>query len=146
MQDEKNQFVLTLLEEELDWLTDTIAGIPYSALLLEGPQTIFIAGRSQVFGYSNDEILADKWLWINMIHPADRERVFAVLSYCKNSGTPFEIEHRVIDKDGSLHWVIDEGEPVLEGDSQVTVIEGIITDVTEFRRAKYLLLEEKHFG
>ena len=134
MQDKKNEPELTLLDKEPHRLTDTVPEIPYSALLLEQPQIIFISGRAQTFGYSADEILADRQLWMNMVHPADRERVFAVLSYCKNSGTPFEIEYRIIHKNGSVRYVIDEGEPVFNDKGQVTEIEGIITDISEFKK------------
>jgi len=134
MQDAKNQSILTLLDEELQQLFDSVTEIPYSALPLEPPQIIFITGRVKTFGYSADEILADRQLWINMIHPADREQVLAAFTDCKDKGTAFEIEYRIIHKDGSVRYVIDEGYPVLNDKGQIMKIEGIITDISELRR------------
>ena len=147
MQGEKNQHDLTLADEEIHGPVDTITLAPYSALLSERPQIICFARRiEELTGYTADEILADRQLWVNIVHPADRQRVSAAFTQCKDRGTPFEIEYRVIHKDGSLRYVIDEGEPVFDDKGQITEIEGIITDVSEFNRLENLLLGEKSFG
>jgi len=144
MQKKKDQPVLTLLDEQLHWLIKAATEIPYSAPSLERPEVICFARRvEELTGYTADQILADRRLWINMIHPADRERVFAAFSECKNGGTPFEIEYRVIHKDGSLRYVIDEGEPVFNDKGQVAEIEGIITDVSEYKKARICICRKK---
>jgi len=137
MRAEKSRYDSTLLNEELDRLIETIAGVPYSALPLERPQIICFARRiEELTGYTDDQILADRQLWISIIHPADRDRVFAAFARCKNLGIPFEIEYRITRRDGSVHRVIDEGEPVFDDKGQVTEIEGIITDVSEYEKAR----------
>ena len=137
MQYGKNQYDLTLLDEELHQLAGAIAGVPYSAPPLDQPEIICFARRiEELTGYSADQILADRQLWINAIHPVDREQVFAAFTRCKNLGIPFEIEYRIIHKDGSLRYVIDEGEPVFNDKGQVTEIEGMITDVSEYKKAR----------
>jgi len=137
MQEEKNQYDLTLLDEELHQLVGAVAGVPYSAPPLDQPEIICFARRiEELTGYTADEILANRQLWISIIHPADRERAFTAFSRCKNWGIPFEIEYRIIHKDGSLRYVIDEGEPVFDDKGQVMEIEGIITDVSEYEKAR----------
>ena len=137
MQEEKNQYDLALLDEELHQLMGAVAGVPYSAPPLDQPEIICFASRiEELTGYTADQILADGQLWIHLIHPADRERVFAAFNRCKNRGIPFEIEYRIIHKDGSLRYVIDEGEPVFNDKGQVTEIEGIITDVGKSNKAR----------
>jgi len=137
MQEAKIQYVPALFNEEFHWLLDAPPQIPYSALPLERPQIICFAGSvKELSGYDADEILADRQLWVNMLHPADRKRVLDALTKCKSEGTPFEIEYHVIDKDGLLHRVIDEGEPVFDEKGQITEIEGIITDVSKCRKVK----------
>lgn len=143
MQQKKEQPTLELLEEELHELI-AAAQIPYSALPAERPQVIcFTESVEGLTGYTPDEILADRRLWVSMIHPADRERVFAAFGRCKEQGTPFEIEYRLIHKDGSLRYVIDEGEAVFNDKGQVTGVEGIITDVSEYKKARICICQEK---
>jgi len=68
-----------------------------------------------------------------MIHPDDREQVFAAFARCKNEGTGFEIEYRIIHKDGSLRYVHDRGEAVVGDSGEVIQIEGLITPIGECR-------------
>ncbi len=141
--EQENQNDLTFITEELHRLFDTIPEVPYSAPPLERPEIICFARRIEVLtGYGADQILAGKQLWINMIHPADQERVFAAFTRCKNQGAPFEIEYRIIHKDGSVHHVIDEGEPVFDDKGQIIRIEGIITDITEYKKARICVCEK----
>jgi PAS domain S-box-containing protein len=147
MQHKKEHPSLGLLEEELHRLIAAAVQIPYSAVPAEpadGGQVIcFTASIERLTGYTPDEILADRQLWISMIHPADRERVFAAFGQCKSYGIPFEMEYRVIHKDGSPRYVIDEGEPVFNDKGQVTGVEGIITDVSEYKKARICICQEK---
>jgi len=143
MQEQENQYELTLLDEELHRLIGAVPQIPYSALPSEQPEIICFAEKIETLsGYSADQILADRQLWVKMIYTADRDRVFAALTKCRNHGIPFEIEYRIIHKDGSLHYVIDEGEPVFDDKGRIIRIEGIITDVSEYRKARICVCQK----
>ena len=116
----------------LQLLDVVIAGVPYSTPPLERPEIVCFARRvEELTGYTAEEILADRQLWINMVFPADRGRVFAAFAKCRKCGTPFEINYRIIRKDGSVYHVIDEGEPVFDDKGRITRIEGMITAVGE---------------
>jgi len=137
MQEWKGQPMLAQLDEEFYRLIASICEIPYSALPLEKPEIICFARRvEELTGYTADQILTNRQLWINIIHPDDRDRVFAALAKCKDMGIPFEIEYRIIHKRGLLHYVIDKGEPVFNDKGQVTQIDGTITDIREYQKAK----------
>ena len=123
-----------ILEDKtlLQLLDEIIAGVPYSTPPLERPEIVCFARRvEELTGYTAEEILADRQLWINMVFPADRERVLAAFAKCRKCGIPFEINYRIIHKDGSVHHVIDEGEPIFDDKGRITRIEGMITDVRE---------------
>jgi PAS domain S-box-containing protein len=143
MQKWRDQHALSILDEELYRLDASICEVPYSALPLEKPEVICFAGRiEELTGYSADDILADKQLWLSMVHPADRNRVFGVFTYCKNQGLAFAIEYRITDKNGSLHWIIDKGEPVFNDKGQVIQIDGAITDISEYKKAKIYIYQK----
>jgi PAS domain S-box-containing protein len=130
------------LDEEIHRLIEAVAEIPYSAPLSERPQTICFSRRiEELTGYSSDQILAEQ-LWMNMIYPSDRERVFAAFARCKNCGMPFEIVYRLIHKDGSLRYVIDRGEAVFNDQGKMTQIDGTITDVSEYEKARMSICRE----
>jgi PAS domain S-box-containing protein len=130
MQEAKIQTVLSHLSRELQRFIDTIGEIPYVALPSEKPEIICFAGKiKELTGYDANEILADREHWENMIPPEDRERVFAAFARCKNEGMPFNMEYRIVRKDGSLRYVLDKGEPVFDEEGKVVQVEGIINAI-----------------
>lgn len=132
MQEMENQSIPAVLDEGLHRFIDTIGEVPYIALPPEQPQIICFAGKVKALsGYDADDILTDRELWIDMIHPDDQERVFAAFGRCRNEGTQFEIEYRIVHKDGSLRYVCDKGEPVFGDSGEITQIEGVITPIGE---------------
>jgi PAS domain S-box-containing protein len=136
MKQEKSQYGATFMNEEFDQLLDSICEIPYVISPFGQEQIIcFDKGIEKLTGYSANDILADKQLWLNMIHPADSQRLFGAFDRCKSRGLAFEIEYRIIHKDGSMCWVIDEGEPVFNERGEVIQIDGLITDMSRFIKA-----------
>jgi len=132
MQEMENQSILVVLDKRLRRFIDTIGEVPYVALPPEQPQIICFAGKVKALsGYDANDILTDRQLWVDMIHPDDRERVFAAFDECKDRGTEFEIEYRIIHKDGSLRYVRDKGEPVFNDKGEIIQIEGVITPIGE---------------
>jgi PAS domain S-box-containing protein len=143
MQEAKIQTVLSHLSRELQRFIDTIGEIPYVALPSEKPEIICFAGKiKELTGYDANEILADSEHWENMIPPEDRERVFAAFAGCKNEGMPFNMEYRIVHKDGSLRYVNDKGEPVFDNKGEITQVEGVITPLGEGTKPESIPLLE----
>jgi PAS domain S-box-containing protein len=143
MNEAKIQTVLSHLSRELHRFIDTIGEIPYVALPSEKPEIICFAGKiRELTGYDANEILADREHWGKMIHPDDCEQVFAAFVRCKNEGAPFNIEYRIVHKDGSLRFVNDKGEPVFNNKGEITQIEGLITPLGEGREPENIPLLE----
>jgi len=127
---------------------DTIGDIPYIALPSERPEIICFSGKiKELTGYDVNGILADREHWENMIHPYDRNQVFVAFARCKNEGTPFNIEYRIVHKDGSMRFVSDKGDPVFNGNGEIKQIEGLITPIGQGGRlANTLSLEIKELS
>jgi two-component system sensor histidine kinase/response regulator len=143
MQEAQIQYVLKRLNKELHRFIDTIGDIPYIALPSEKPEIICFDGKiKELSGYDANEILADREHWRNMIHVDDQERVLAAFSRCKDRGTSFEIEYRIIHKDGSLRYVLDKGEPVFNDKGEVTQVEGIITAIGQSEKIENIPITE----
>jgi len=143
MQEVEIQTVLRHLSKELRRFIDTIGEIPYVALPSEKPEIICFAGKiRELTGYDANEILAGREHWEKMIHPEDRERVFAALVRCKNEGMPFNIGYRIVHKDYLVRYVNDKGEPVFDNKGEVAQIEGIITPLREITKPENIPLLE----
>ncbi len=129
------QSVLSHLDKKLHRFIDIVGEVPYVALPPERPYIIcFSAKIKEVCGYDADDILINRQLWIDMVHPDDWGRVDAAFTQCKNEGIPFDIEYRLVHKDGSLRYVSDKGEPVFSHKGETIQIEGVITPIGESKK------------
>jgi PAS domain S-box-containing protein len=134
MDEAKIQAVLNHLDKELHRLIDTIGEIPYVAMPSEKPEIIcFSREIKNLTGYDANEILDDREHWADMIHPDDQELVFDAFARCKDEGTSFYAEYRIVHKNGSLRYVSDRGEPVFDNEGRVIQIDGIITPLGEIK-------------
>ena len=137
MNETQVQTVLKHLSSRLHRFIDMIGEIPYVALPSERPEIICLSGKiKELTGYDVNEILADKEHWENMIHPYDREQVFAAFARCKSEGMPFNIKYRIVHRNGSLCFVSDKGEPVFNNKDEITQIKGLITPIGEGRESE----------
>ena len=81
---------------------------------------------------------AKTWLarerWLELIHPADRDRVDIEQRQAVEQRRPYAVEFRTIWPDGSIHWLLSNGK-ILPDDTVTRRIE-VTVDVTERRRAE----------
>ena len=94
-----------------------------------------------VLGYSVEHLIANPFLWVKSIHPEDRPVVAKAVESFKK-GTPFRIEYRIKDSQGTWHWLFDRSINFHEEDGDV-VIEGLAMDITERKKSESELIESE---
>ncbi|MEI8166462.1 MAG: PAS domain-containing protein [Chloroflexales bacterium] len=90
---------------------------------------------AHVFGYPPEAFLQNPTLWFESIHPDDRERVERFLPQIVGQGAA-EIEYRVIDSHGQIHWLHDRGLLARNAEGIPIRIDGIATDITARKQAQ----------
>jgi PAS domain S-box-containing protein len=75
------------------------------------------------------------------IHPADRDLVVAAIRQTIASGSPYDVEYRVVRPDGSLGWIAARG--VARQGERGLMFPGAVVDVTERKRAAEKLHESE---
>ncbi len=68
--------------------------------------------------------------WISLLHPDDRETTQTTLQQAIADKAGYEVEHRVVWPDGSVHWVQGRGTVTLDSDGNVTGTIGCASDIT----------------
>jgi diguanylate cyclase (GGDEF)-like protein/PAS domain S-box-containing protein len=97
-----------------------------------------VGAYSRITGFTPEEI-TDRGGWLGIVHPEDREK-YQSFQYKILSGTPGEIEIRVITKEGSVRWLKNHSIPVWSEDhSQVVRVYGASQDITERKVAEETL-------
>ena len=111
--------------------TDQISG----PILYASPQI------ERFLGHSAEEWMANPDLWLETIHPDDRERVREHAEHVTETGDPFLIEYRFCPDEETTYWVRDQAEMVRDEAGEPLLWQGFIFDITD-RKAAETRLEE----
>ena len=84
-----------------------------------------------VLGYSADEWASDPEFYVKVIHPDDLERVLAEHRRTRETGDLFSMEYRMVARDGSVHWFLDEARVIRDEAGRPVFHHGFILDITE---------------
>lgn len=68
------------------------------------------------------------------LHADDRERSVEALRKSMQTRTDYDIEYRVIHRDGTLHWVTAKGRSFYGPDGEIAGMVGMVQDVTDRKR------------
>jgi len=83
--------------------------------------------------------------FINTIHPEDREMVKSVYQKSIENKTPYDVEHRLLMKDGRIKYVKEHGETYFDGNNSATESVGVVHDITEIKLAEEVIQHQAHF-
>ena len=84
------------------------------------------------------------WGWLDAIHPLDRDRAADGLeTVAGRRRSPYEVEYRLLRRDGEYRQVIARGVPVLDTGGALREWVGTCEDVTEQRKAEASLRQAK---
>ena len=96
-----------------------------------------------LLGYSNEELPNRLEAWMKLIHPQDVERIRqASRDYLHQRIPRFEAEHRLLHKDGSIHWMIVRGTAMYDEHGHPYRMVGTNTDITERKKVEERLHEQ----
>ena len=80
----------------------------------------------------------------SLIHPEDRESVMAMLKKGTEQGNSYELEHRLLLRDGTSKWVYTIVEPSINLARQVVRLYGTTQDITERKQGEVRLRNKKN--
>ena len=82
-------------------------------------------------GYTVEEWVSDKDLYAKVLHPEDRERILAEYRRTRDTDEPFRAEYRMIARDGTVHWYLDEAAVIRDETGRPAYFHGFLLDITE---------------
>jgi hypothetical protein len=131
------EIALRSSEERYVRLLDSVRDYVYTVVLDKGRvvSTQHGAGCLAVTGYSPEEFAQDAMLWHRIIFPEDRDAVVKMAVSAVQDDTPFEIEHRLVRKDGQIRWIRNKHVPRRNAAGRIVAYDGLMSDITEKKRA-----------
>jgi PAS domain S-box-containing protein len=85
-------------------------------------------------GYTNTEFMNDFNLYLSIIHPDDCELVKAHMREDMYDLKPFEIEFRIMQRDGQERWISHVCQPIMDEDGNFLGRRASNRDITERKR------------
>ena len=83
-----------------------------------------------ILGYTQEEWMGDASLWVDRIHPEDRDRVVAACEHANRAREPYQEEYRIMSRDGRIVWMHDEAVLVRDSNGQPLCWQGVMTVIT----------------
>jgi len=127
-----------------DWLA-LIEQLPlavYIDCLDEWSSNVYTSPQLEaVLGYTAEEWAGENHLLLKILHPEDHERVMAAHLRSCETGEPFREEYRLIARDGSVVWFLDEATVVFDESGRPAFHHGFYLDITERKRLEKALAE-----
>ncbi|MBI2143727.1 PAS domain S-box protein [Candidatus Woesearchaeota archaeon] len=99
-----------------------------------------------MFGFAEGEFEATYEAFLKLVHPDDRQRVVDAVNACVEKGDDYQIEHRIVWPDSSVHWVLETGNVIRDVNGKAVRMLGIVQDITGRQQAEALLKQEKEFS
>jgi PAS domain S-box-containing protein len=86
--------------------------------------------HEKIWGRPLRELYENHGLWIEAIHPDDRERVLEGALKDQSTGA-YDEQYRILRPDGEIRWIRDRAFPILDGQQKLYRIAAIAEDITE---------------
>jgi diguanylate cyclase (GGDEF)-like protein/PAS domain S-box-containing protein len=131
-------------QRQLSMLIDNLPGIAYRCMV-EAPWRItFVSeGVERLTGWKPAEIMSFATGWAELVHADDVAAVERQVAEAVVSGRMFTMSYRIIDRWGSVRWLLEQGRAAYDADGKPTFLEGFIGDITEQKETEQSLLEAR---
>ena len=118
-------------------LVEQVPTVIYIESLEEAISPMYVSPHYEsMFGFTPEERMADPSLWERLVHPDDREQLLAEIDALAPDAEGWSFEYRMHHRDGHVVWVQDQAVLVRDDDGTPLFYQGVLSDVTESRRAK----------
>lgn len=96
-----------------------------------------------LFGYGDAVPETTYENFLAAIHPDDRDMVIKAVNACVENNADYNIEHRVVWRDGTVRWLLERGDVNRGEDGTPLHMLGVVQDITERRQLQESLAQQK---
>ncbi len=122
-------------QERLDSILGSLQDVVWSVGAEHWELLYMNSAAQQVYGRPVSQFLENRNLWLEVVHPEDRERVAQLTSTMLKAGSA-DMEYRILRPSGEVRWLRYRARVVKEAGGKAIRIDGISSDITEGKLAE----------
>jgi PAS domain S-box-containing protein len=96
-----------------------------------------------LYGYPQGKMETTYEGFLNAVHPDDRQAVIDSAQMCLKHQAEYDIEHRCIWPDGSVHWLHERGDITRDSRGNPLHMIGVVEDITDRKQGELALKESQ---
>jgi two-component system cell cycle sensor histidine kinase/response regulator CckA len=129
-----------LAERQYQELIESLPLVTFVDLVDERARNVYTSPQAvEMLGWSLDDWRDDPNLFLEILHPEDRNRVLAAVAHSKKTREEFDGEYRLRHRDGTYVWVRDRSTIVETEDGLFS--RGFLIDITQQKRLEEQLMQ-----
>jgi PAS domain S-box-containing protein len=127
-------------ERLLNSILGQLPGLAYRCLADHAWTALFAAGQFRpIAGIDADDLVTGRIHYGDLLHPDDVDYCQRNVAEALARRAPFENEHRILDRQGNVKWILSRGRGIIAEDGSLRFLEGLNIDITERKRAEAAL-------
>ncbi len=129
-----------LQSEQLHSLIENIQGVVYRCNTIDWQFEYLDKNISEMLGISKNEIPKDaRTLFVKYTHKQDVKKLAEIIKLKIPESGKYEIEYRIVCKDGSIKWLQNRATGVFNDEQKLTHIDGVLLDITRQKQVEHEL-------
>jgi PAS domain S-box-containing protein len=118
-------------------LLENLPAVVYEMVPDDDRRTRYVNRKIEdLLGYTMDEWLDQEDMWVEVLHPDDREVELAAHDLHSSTGAPWRREYRLIGAEGQIVWVRDHATLMRDADGNPMHWQGVMVDITAEQEAQ----------
>lgn len=119
-------------EERFRLLAENIPGTIYLCRNDPHYSMLFLNDNvEQLTGYTAEEFISGKLHFADLYHKDDKNAILEKVNRALTQKTSFHLQYRIHRRSGEIRWVEETGIGVFNGQGELQMIEGYVSDITE---------------
>jgi PAS domain S-box-containing protein len=125
-------------------LVENLPAVIYQVAPDDDRRTMYVSSHVETaLGYSRAEWLEQPDIWMELLHPDDREQTLAAHDLHNETGRPWSREYRLIASDGRVLWFRDVANLVRDDGGRPLHWLGVQLDITELKEVEKQLRQAR---
>ncbi|WP_259133151.1 PAS domain S-box protein [Methanosalsum natronophilum] len=131
-------------KEHLSHLVHNVPGVIFRCEFDENWTMVYLSDKIyDISGYKSLDFINNKVRsYSSIVFEKDRSKLFTEISNKISRHLPYQLEYRIVTKDGFIRWIHENAEGIYDSNGKILYIDGIITDITDFRMERENLNEK----